>query len=82
MLKGIVLINNPPYFFERGGIMLTHYTRKRLEEEKQAKQPAQEEPKEQPAQEQMEFEFAEESTPQMELSEDFEQKSKRKKKGE
>ena len=69
--------------------MLTHYTRKRLEEEKQSKEPAQEQPKEkpqeqpqEPKEEQFNFEFAEESTPQIEVAEDSEQKSKRKKKGE
>ena len=45
--------------------MLTHYTRKRLEEERQAKNNQQEQPKkEQPQEEQLSFEFAEESTPQ------------------
>ena len=65
--------------------MLTHHTRKKLEEERQAKQPAQEQPQEQPKepkQEQFNFEFAEESNPQIEVVEDSEQKSKRKKKGE
>jgi hypothetical protein len=64
--------------------MLTHHTRKKLEEERQAKEQAQPQQEtvvrqEQPVQE---VEFAEEFTPSMEVKEDSEQNSKRKKKGE